>query len=127
MERYNEKQKIKKPLPVMTDFNEKEIENSVRKLGDQVIRKDIQNVIMEREHAKCRFPSSEDIKEEVEDLFSKMDDGEKEAILKRVSAERIKEHVDTLVRQNFERIKQEVWNIIVTENAKLPKPHDMSN
>ena len=127
MERYNEKQKIKKPLPVMTDFNEKEIENSVRKLGDQVIRKDIQNGIMEREHAKCRFPSSEDIKEEVEDLFSKMDDGEKEAILKRVSAERIKEHVDTLVRQNFERIKQEVWNIITTENSKLPKPHDLSN
>ena len=127
MERYNEKQKIKKPLPVMTDFNEKEIENSVRKLGDQVIRKDIQNGIMEREHAKCRFPSSEDIKEEVEDLFSKMDDGEKEAILKRVSAERIKEHVDTLVRQNFERIKQEVWNIITTENSKLQNPHDLSN
>ena len=111
----------------MTDFNEKEIENSVRKLGDQVIRKDIQNGIMEREHAKCRFPSSEDIKEEVEDLFSKMDDGEKEAILKRVSAERIKEHVDTLVRQNFERIKQEVWNIITTENSKLQNPHDLSN
>ena len=127
MDRYHEKQKVKKPLPIMTDFNEKEIENSVRKLGDQVIRKEIQKGIMEREHAKCRFPSSDDIREEVEEVFRKMGDDEKEATLKRVSTERIKEHVNTLVRQNFEKIKQDIWNIIVTENAKLPKPHDLSS
>ena len=31
-----------------------------------------------------------------------------------------------MVRENFEKIKQEVWNIIVTENEKLPFPHDLS-
>ena len=80
---------------------------------------------MDREHALGKFPSSEDISEELERTFEGMTLEEQESIIRRVSEEKCRENVNRLVRQNFERIKQEVWNIIVTENEKLPNPHDL--
>ena len=111
--------------PMMTDFGDAEIENNVRRLGEQVIRQDIRRRIMDREHALGKFPSSEDISEELERTFEGMTLEEQEGIISRVSEEKCRENVNRLVRQNFERIKQEVWNIIVTENEKLPNPHDL--
>ena len=66
-----------------------------------------------------------DISEELERTFSAMTREEQEGIIRRISEEKCRENVNRLVRQNFERIKQEVWNIIVTENEKLPNPHDL--
>ena len=81
--------------------------------------------IMDREHSLGRFPSTDDISEELERTFSAMTREEQEGIIRRISEEKCRENVNRLVRQNFERIKQEVWNIIVTENEKLPNPHDL--
>ncbi len=125
MERYRQKQKIKKPLPVMTDFDEFDIGNNVRRLGEEVIRQDLESSIMESEHRQKRFPSSADIAPQVDKVFRSMSHDEKEAILRKVTERKVKEHVDSMVKRNYERIKQEVWDIIVTENAKLPKPHEL--
>lgn len=125
MDRYCRKQEERQPLPMMTDFGDAEIENNVRRLGEQVIRQDIRRRIMDREHALGKFPSSEDISEELERTFEGMTLEEQESIIRSVSEEKCRENVNRLVRQNFERIKQEVWNIIVTENEKLPNPHDL--
>ena len=125
MNRYRKKQEERQPLPMMTDFGDADIENNVRRLGEQVIRQEIKRRIMDREHSLGRFPSSEDISEELERTFTAMTREEQEDIIKRVSEEKCRENVNRLVRQNFERIKQEVWNIIVTENEKLPNPHDL--
>ena len=127
MDRYRAKQKMRKPLPVMTDFGGDDIENNVRRLGDKVIEKEIRRGIMEREHAAGRFPSSDDVAQEVQRKREAMSEKEAEAILRRVAGQKTREHVDDLVRKNFERIKQEVWNIIVTENEKLPKPHELGS
>jgi len=125
MDEYRRKQGLKKPLPVMTDFDEEAIENNVRRLGEEVIRKDIRREIMDSAHRMGIFPSTEDIAEDVQKRFEKISREQAETIIKKVSEAKVKEKVDTMVRQNYERIKQEVWNIIVTENAKLPKPHDL--
>ena len=125
MDRYRRKQEERQPLPMMTDFGDADIENNVRRLGEQVIRQDIRRRIMDREHSLGKFPSSEDIAEELERTFEGMTLEEQEGIISRVSEEKCRENVNRLVRQNFERIKQEVWNIIVTENEKLPNPHDL--
>ena len=125
MDEYRRKQKSKKPLPVMTDFDEEAIENNVRRLGEEVIRQDIRKGIMDEAHVRGEFPSSEDVAEEVQKRFEKISDEQAEAIMMKVTEAKVKENVDRMVKQNFERIKQEVWNIIVTENDKLPKPHDL--
>ena len=125
MDRYRRKQEERQPLPMMTDFGDADIENNVRRLGEQVIRQDIKRRIMDREHSLGRFPSTDDISEELERTFSAMTREEQEGIIRRISEEKCRENVNRLVRQNFERIKQEVWNIIVTENEKLPNPHDL--
>lgn len=125
MEEYHRKQKSKKPLPVMTDFDEDAIENNVRRLGEEVIRQELRKEIMDQAHQRGEFPSTEDVAGEVQKRFEGISDEQAESIIRKVSDAKVKEKVDMMVRQNFERIKQEVWNIIVTENEKLPNPHDL--
>lgn len=125
MEEYHRKQKSKKPLPVMTDFDEDAIENNVRRLGEEVIRQELRKEIMDQAHQRGEFPSTEDVTGEVQKRFEGISDEQAESIIRKVSDAKVKEKVDMMVRQNFERIKQEVWNIIVTENEKLPNPHDL--
>ena len=126
MDRYRRKQEEKQPLPMMTDFGDVDIENNVRRLGEQVIRQDIKRRLMDREHAMGRFPSSEDLKEEIDQEFKALSSDEAEEIIRKASSDKCQENVNRMVRENFEKIKQEVWNIIVTENEKLPFPHDLS-
>ena len=126
MDRYRRKQEEKQPLPMMTDFGDADIENNVRRLGEQVIRQDIKRRLMDREHAMGRFPSSEDLKEEIDQEFKALSSDEAEEIIRKASSDKCQENVNRMVRENFEKIKQEVWNIIVTENEKLPFPHDFS-
>lgn len=126
MDRYRRKQEEKLPLPMMTDFGDADIENNVRRLGEQVIRQDIKRRLMDREHAMGRFPSSEDLKEEIDQEFKALSRDEAEEIIRKASSDKCQENVNSMVRENFEKIKQEVWNIIVTENEKLPFPHDLS-
>ena len=125
MEEYHRKQKSKKPLPVMTDFDEDAIENNVRRLGEEVIRQELRKEIMDQAHQRGEFPSTEDVTGEVQKRFEGISDEQAESIIRKVSDAKVKEKVDMMVRQNFERIKQEVWNIIVTENETLPNPHDL--
>ena len=125
MERYREKQKAKQPLPRMTDFGDADIENNVRRLGREVIDRDMRRVIMEREHAAGRYPSSADVQDEVDRMRESLSHDEQERILLRVAEEKTRENVDRMVQENYERIKRDIRELIESENARLPEPHDL--
>ena len=57
--------------------------------------------------------------------FKALSRDEAEEIIRKASSDKCQENVNRMVRENFEKIKQEVWNIIVTENEKLPNSHDL--
>lgn len=127
MDRYRQKQRNKLPLPVMTDFGEAAIENTVREMAEELVKRDISKRLMKEAHDRRTYPSTEELKPAVEKEFRRYTAEQIEDTIKRVTEEKCREKVDKMVQDNFERIKQDIWNIIVTENAKLPKPHDLSS
>lgn len=125
MKKYNEKKAVRRPLPEMTDFGQADIENNVRRLGDAVIRGELRRRVMAKEHSKGHFPSSEEVTPQVEELFRDLSHEQKEEIIREVTRLKVQQKVDSMVRKNFEKIKREVWDIVVKENDKLPKPHPL--
>ena len=116
--KWKEKTKKFKPIPLITDFGEKEIYTEVH---NEPMRTNVLNNYAESVIAKTKgFVTTEKLKEDAEVFLKSLTEKEIEKILKDEAEILIKKKVDEMIEMNFLQIREDVKNIIREELDEEP-------